>query len=29
LIYNSATKKWEAADPAAEVILNNIDGGTY
>lgn len=29
LIYNSATQKWEAADPASEVILNNIDGGTY
>ena len=29
LIYNSVTQKWEAADPASEVILNNIDGGTY
>jgi hypothetical protein len=29
LIYNSVTKKWEASDPASEVILNNIDGGTY
>jgi hypothetical protein len=29
LIYNSTTKKWEAANPASEVILDNIDGGTY
>lgn len=29
LIYNSVTQKWEASDPASEVILNNIDGGTY
>lgn len=29
LIYNTDTNKWEAADPASEVILNNIDGGTY
>lgn len=29
LIYNNATKKWEAANPASEVILDNIDGGTY
>jgi hypothetical protein len=29
LIYNSVTQKWEAADPASEVVLDNIDGGTY
>jgi hypothetical protein len=29
LIYNTATNKWEAADPASEVVLDNIDGGTY
>lgn len=29
LIYNSVTRKWEAANPATEVILDNIDGGTY
>jgi hypothetical protein len=29
LIYNNTTKKWEAANPASEVILDNIDGGTY
>jgi hypothetical protein len=29
LIYNSTTRKWEAANPASEVILDNIDGGTY
>ncbi len=29
LIYNSTTKKWEAANPASEVVLDNIDGGTY
>jgi hypothetical protein len=29
LIYNSSTKKWEAANPASEVVLDNIDGGTY
>jgi hypothetical protein len=29
LIYNTATNKWEAANPASEVILDNIDGGTY
>jgi hypothetical protein len=29
LIYNSTTQKWEAANPASEVILDNIDGGTY
>jgi hypothetical protein len=29
LIYNNVTKKWEAANPASEVILDNIDGGTY
>jgi hypothetical protein len=29
LIYNNISKKWEAADPASEVVLNNIDGGTY
>lgn len=29
LIYNTATKKWEAANPATEVRLDNIDGGTY
>jgi hypothetical protein len=29
LIYNNVTKKWEAANPASEVVLNNIDGGTY
>jgi hypothetical protein len=29
LIYNTATNKWEAVNPASEVILDNIDGGTY
>ena len=29
LVYNTATNKWEAANPASEVILDNIDGGTY
>ena len=29
LIYNNVTKKWEAANPASEVVLDNIDGGTY
>jgi hypothetical protein len=29
LIYNSITQKWEAANPSSEVILDNIDGGTY
>ena len=29
LIYNSATRKWEAANPASEVVLDNIDGGTF
>lgn len=29
LIYNSVTGKWEASNPATEVILDNIDGGTY
>lgn len=29
LIYNSATGKWEATNPATDVILDNIDGGTY
>lgn len=29
LIYNSETRKWEAANPATEVRLENIDGGTY
>ena len=29
LIYNNTTKKWEAADPATEVTLSTIDGGTY
>lgn len=29
LIYNSVTNKWEAANPATEVRLDNIDGGTY
>lgn len=29
LIYNTATNKWEAVDPASEVVLDNIDGGTY
>ena len=29
LIYNTATNKWEAANPASEVVLDNIDGGTY
>ena len=29
LIYNSVTGKWEASNPATDVILNNIDGGTY
>jgi len=29
LIFNSTTGKWEAANPATEVILDNIDGGTY
>lgn len=29
LIYNSATKKWEAVNPATEVRLDAIDGGTY
>ena len=29
LIFNSATNKWEAVNPATEVRLDNIDGGTY
>lgn len=29
LVYNTATNKWEAVDPASEVVLDNIDGGTY
>lgn len=29
LIYNSLTKKWEAVDPATNVSLDAIDGGTY
>lgn len=29
LIYNNATGKWEAANPATDVTLTNIDGGTY
>jgi hypothetical protein len=29
LIYNNTTKKWEAVDPASELNLGNIDGGTY
>jgi hypothetical protein len=29
LIYNTTTKKWEAVNPATEVRLDNIDGGTY
>lgn len=29
LIFNSVTNKWEAANPATEVKLDNIDGGTY
>ena len=29
LIYNTSTNKWEAANPASEVVLDNIDGGTY
>lgn len=29
LIFNSVTGKWEAADPATDVNLNKIDGGTY
>jgi hypothetical protein len=29
LIYNTVTNKWEAANPASEVVLDNIDGGTY
>ncbi len=28
LVFNSATRKWEAA-PAEEISLGNIDGGTY
>lgn len=29
LIYNSETKKWEAVNPATNVSLDAIDGGTY
>lgn len=29
LIFNQATGKWEAADPASELTVNKIDGGTY
>ena len=29
LIYNSVTGKWEASNPATEVVLDNIDCGTY
>lgn len=29
LIFNSVTGKWEAVDPATDVNLNKIDGGTY
>jgi hypothetical protein len=28
LVFNSATRKWEAA-PAEEINLGTIDGGTY
>lgn len=28
LVFNSATRKWEAA-PAEEITLGTIDGGTY
>jgi len=29
LIYNSTTGKWEAVNPATDVNLSKIDGGTY
>jgi hypothetical protein len=29
LIFNSTTGKWEAVDPATNVNLSAIDGGTY
>jgi len=29
LIFNSITGKWEAVDPATDVNLGRIDGGTY
>ena len=29
LIYNTATNKWEAVDPASDLNLGIIDGGTF
>jgi hypothetical protein len=29
LAYNTATNKWEAVDPASELNLGIIDGGTF
>jgi hypothetical protein len=29
LIYNTVTNKWEAVDPATNVNLGIIDGGTF
>lgn len=29
LVYNSDTQKWEAVNPATDVNLAKIDGGTY
>ncbi len=29
LAYNDATNKWEAVDPASELNLGIIDGGTF
>ena len=29
VIYNTATNKWEAVDPASDLNLGIIDGGTF
>lgn len=29
LIYNSSTGKWEASNPATEIDLTTIDGGSF
>lgn len=29
LVYNTATNKWEAVDPASDLNLGIIDGGTF
>lgn len=29
LVYNTATNKWEAVDPALDLNLGIIDGGTF